>query len=215
MNVRFWLEAFGYLGSVLVAVSLMMRSLVRLRSINSIGSVIFVIYGVWIHAYPVAIMNGLIVIINAFYLIQILRQKDYFQLLEISHDSTYLSSFLDFYKNDITEIYPDYIHNVQADNPTYLILRNMVPAGALILQRDGAQATILVDYVIPAYRDFRVADYLFHEQAAFFTGQGINRFVAASGRSRHARYLERMGFILEDGMYIFNLGGRALKDTRI
>jgi hypothetical protein len=215
MDAHFWLEMFGYMGSLLVAISLMMRSLLRLRMINSIGCVIFVVYGVVIHAYPVAIMNGFIILINAFYLIQMLRQKDYFQLLEVSHDSTYLSSLLDFYKKDVKDIFPDYAHNVQADHPSYLVLRNMVPAGALILQREGAQATILVDYVIPAYRDFRVAKYLFHEQAGFFTGQGINRFLAAPGRQLHAKYLERMGFHFDDGMYVFDLGGGALKDTHI
>jgi hypothetical protein len=205
MDGRFWLEIFGYLGSLLIAISLMMRSLVRLRIINSIGCLIFVLYGVIIRAYPVAILNGLIFFINLFQLIQILRQKDYFQLLEISHDDTYLSNLLDFYKDDFREVYPDYSHNMQADHPTYLVLRNMVPAGALILQQDGAQATILVDYVIPAYRDFRVAKFIFNEQAGFFNRQGINRFVAAPGRLRHARYLERMGFYWENGMYVFDL----------
>ncbi len=106
MDTHFWLEMIGYLGSVLVAISLMMRSLVRLRTINSAGCVVFVIYGILIHAYPVAILNGFIVGVNAFYLSRMFRQKDYFQLLEISHDSTYLSSFLDFYKEDVRESTP-------------------------------------------------------------------------------------------------------------
>ena len=57
----------------------------------------------------------------------------------------------------------------------------MVPAGVLVYQRDDAQANVLLDYVIPMYRDFRVADFLYHEKAGYFHQQGIERFVAAPG----------------------------------
>ena len=215
MNMQFWLEMVGYLGSVLVAISLMMRSLVRLRMINSLGCAAFVIYGILIHAYPVAILNGFVFCINVFYLVRMLRQKDYFQLLEISHDSTYLKGLLNFYKDEIKEIYPDYVHDTQTHESIYLVLRNMVPAGVFVQQRDGSQAKVLLDYVIPTYRDFRVAHFLFHEKADYFHHQGIDRFVSAPGRPRHVRYLERMGFHLKDTMYVLDLGGEVLKDAQI
>ena len=214
MDTHFWLEMIGYMGSVLVAISLMMRSLLRLRMINSAGCVVFVLYGILIHAYPVAILNAFIVCINAFYLIRMFRQKDYFHLLEISHDSAYLSNFLDFYQDEVKEIYPDYVHNTESNHPTWLVLRNMVPAGVFILERGGAQAQVLLDYVIPTYRDFRVARFFYHEQAGYFHNQGIDYFVSAPGRPRHAKYLERMGFRLNDGMYVLDLDGGKLKGSR-
>lgn len=215
MDTHFWLEMVGYLGSVLVAISLMMRSLLRLRVINSLGCVVFVIYGIVIHAYPVAILNGFIVFINAYYLIRMFRQKDYFQLLEISEDDAYLKGLLDFYGDEIKVIYPDYAHNGKSGRPTWLVLRNMVPAGVFVLQREAAQAKVLLDYVIPTYRDFRVARFFYHEKAEYFQDQGIERFVSAPGRPRHAKYLERMGFRLKDAMYVFELGGGALKDSQM
>jgi hypothetical protein len=215
MGTHFWLEMIGYMGSVLVAISLMMRSLARLRMINSAGCVVFVIYGILIQAYPVAILNAFIVCINAFYLIRMFRQKDYLQLLEISHDSAYLGRLLDFYKDEVKEIYPDYIHNAESAHPTWLVLRNMVPAGVFIVERSGAQAKILLDYVIPTYRDFRVARFFYHEKAGYFHGQGIDSFVSAPGRPRHAKYLERMGFRHEEAMYVLDLEGDVLKDERM
>ena len=215
MDTHFWLEMLGYAGSVIVAISLMMRSLARLRLINSVGCVVFIIYGVLIHAYPVAILDGFIVCINGFFLIRMYRQQDYFQLLEISHDSAYLSSLLDFYKDEVKQIYPDYVHNAESNHPTWLVLRNMVPAGVFILERAGAQAKVLLDYVIPTYRDFRVARFFYHEKAGYFLGQGIDCFKSAPGRPRHAQYLERMGFRLKDTMYELNLGGGVLKDARM
>lgn len=217
MNTEFWFEMLGYLGTVLVAISLMMPSLVRLRAINSIGCLVFVAYGIVIHAYPVAALNGFIFCINAFHLMRMFRQKDYFQLLEISHDSAYLNCLLEFYGNEIREIYPNYVHDSQAGHPTHLVLRNMVPAGIIIHQvNDGAQAKILLDYVIPMYRDFRVGHFFYHDKAGYFHSQGIERFVDAPGRPRHAKYLERMGFLLQDGMYVLDLKGQqVLKDARI
>ncbi|MGL5417453.1 MAG: YgjV family protein [Clostridium sp.] len=54
----------GYIASALIVVSLLFTSMTKLRIVNSIGCIVFVIYGIIIKAYPVAISNGLIVIIN-------------------------------------------------------------------------------------------------------------------------------------------------------
>jgi len=215
MDTQFWLEMIGYLGSVLVGISLMMPSLVRLRIINSIGCLVFVLYGILIHAYPVAILNGFIFAINLFHLTRMFRQKDYFHLVETSHDSSYLNSLLDFYKDEIKTIYPEFDPRIGADQPTHLVLRNMVPAGVFVHERDGAQAKILLDYVIPMYRDFRVAHFFYHEKAGYFQRQGIERFVSAPGRPSHAKYLERMKFQLEEGMYALELRGDVMKDMQI
>ena len=66
-------EMLGYLASVFVALSLMMRSLTKLRVINLIGSVLFTAYGLIISAYPVAVVNAFIVLVNIYYLQQTLR----------------------------------------------------------------------------------------------------------------------------------------------
>lgn len=63
-------ETLGYLASVFVAVSLMMRSLTKLRVINLIGALLFTAYGLIIAAYPVAVVNGFIVLVNLYYLQQ-------------------------------------------------------------------------------------------------------------------------------------------------
>jgi len=68
MNTINYLEFLGYLASTLVAISLMMRSLTKLRVINLSGSLLFTIYGFSIGAYPVAALNAFIVLVNIFYL---------------------------------------------------------------------------------------------------------------------------------------------------
>ena len=56
MTTQMIFELIGYLGSVLVIVSMLMTSVVKLRVINTIGSVIFAVYALLIHSYPTAAM---------------------------------------------------------------------------------------------------------------------------------------------------------------
>ncbi|HSQ88123.1 YgjV family protein [Romboutsia sp.] len=60
------IEWVGYAASISVAISLTMTNIVRLRIINSIGCLLFVIYGLYLGAYPVALANGIIVLINIY-----------------------------------------------------------------------------------------------------------------------------------------------------
>ena len=67
-------EMLGYMASVFVAISLMMRSVTKLRVINLVGAVLFTAYGLMIAAYPVAVVNGFIVLVNIYYLQQTWRE---------------------------------------------------------------------------------------------------------------------------------------------
>jgi len=62
-------EGLGYLASVLVASSFLMKSINKLRFVNLIGSICFVIYAVAINAIPVALINLFTVCVNVYYLI--------------------------------------------------------------------------------------------------------------------------------------------------
>ncbi|HZJ24921.1 MAG TPA: hypothetical protein VFD54_16505, partial [Anaerolineales bacterium] len=135
-------ELIGYLGSILVAISLMMRSLLRLRIINLMGALFFTIYGVLLGAYPVAFLNGLIVCIDLYYLIQMWRQKDFFTFLEVSPKSEYLRTFVEFYKKDILGIIPSYTHKPEEDLLCFFILRNMMPAGLFIAKVQAEEAHV-------------------------------------------------------------------------
>ncbi len=66
-------EILGYAASVLVAVSLMMGSMVRLRWINLAGALLFAVYGYILGAYPVLVVNVFIAGVNLFYLWRLRR----------------------------------------------------------------------------------------------------------------------------------------------
>lgn len=199
------LEFIGYFGSVLIAISLTMKSLLRLRLINLAGALVFTVYGILIRAYPVAALDGIIVAIDLYYLIQMWRQKDYFKLLEVRPDSAYLKSFVEFYQKDIAEYFPNYKFDPHPEDAAVFVLRNMVPAGVLAVHVNGEQARVVLDFVIPGYRDFRAGRFLFEESAGYFQQRGITCFVSEPGIPRHEAYLKRMGFQIKDGLYHRNI----------
>lgn len=204
------LEGLGYLASVLVAVSLMMRSIIRLRWFSLVGATCFTIYGALISAYPVAGLNFAIVLINVYFLVSARRTDEEFSLLTVRPGSPYLREFLAFHGDDIARFQPRFAFDPDGDQHVLMVLRDMVPAGVLILRpgRDGA-ASVDLDFVTPAYRDFKVGSYLFNRRRDVFENLGIDRIESPAGSHRHAAYLKRMGFVPSGNGYALDLGPPA------
>lgn len=188
-------EALGYVASALIAMSMMMSSVVWLRVINLTGAVAFTIYGLLIHAYPVAALNGLIVCVNGGYLLRMLTTKEYFQLLQLEPQSDYLKYFLGFYRADILKLVPDFQYQPIENQVTLFILRDCKPVGVFIAEEtSGRVLRVVLDYVIPGYRDLKVGRYLFVEHAEFFRARGITEIVVTSRTKEFASYLLKVGF---------------------
>ncbi|ABE53756.1 conserved hypothetical protein [Shewanella denitrificans OS217] len=68
-----WIEILGYVASVMVAISLMMKDIILLRWINFVGCGLFAAYGYAIDAWPVAGMNAFVAGINIYHLVKIYR----------------------------------------------------------------------------------------------------------------------------------------------
>lgn len=208
MELQTLYELIGYLASLLVAISLMMHSVLRLRLINLVGAVVFTAYGVLIGAMPVAFMNFLIVLINLYNLRQMLKTREYFELLEVSPESPYLQRFLQFYADDIQQLMPDFAYEPASTDVTFMVLRDMVPAGVFLARR-GTDGSLLVtlDYVIPGYRDLKAARFVYRDNLEYFIKQGIRQVYSLPGSKQHRDYLRRMGFTLANSStYVKSLG---------
>ena len=192
-------EIIGYTASILVAVSLMMSSILKLRVINLIGATAFTVYGLLIHAYPVAILIFFIVIIDLYFLVQIFGRKEYFTLLEIRKDSKYLNYFLKFYSQEIKKFQPDFKFDSAKNLVIFFVLHNMVPAGLFISEvYDKRSLFVTLDFVIPGYRDFKIGKYVYHRKPKFFTSRGFDIIYTQPGGKKHKQYLRRMGFSHSD-----------------
>ncbi|MDK4688113.1 YgjV family protein [Kingella negevensis] len=69
------LEIFGYVAMLIVAVSFLMKDVLKLRITNAVGDVMFVIYGLMTNTIPVALLNALVTGINVYYIIKILKER--------------------------------------------------------------------------------------------------------------------------------------------
>ena len=58
------LESWGYLSMIIVLISMLMTDIRKLRIINSIACSMFIVYGYFHEAYPVVLMNTIVIIIN-------------------------------------------------------------------------------------------------------------------------------------------------------
>ena len=99
-------EMIGYLGSILVVVSMLMSSVVKLRVINTIGSGIFAAYALMIHSYPTALMNACLVGINLYNLARLNQKDRAYDLTEAATGDGLLGYLLDHYREDIRSSAP-------------------------------------------------------------------------------------------------------------
>ena len=70
-----YVEFIGYLGSVLCAVSLMMKDIKKLRWLNLVASAILVAYSVFKNAGALVVTNAIIVLIDIYYIIKIYKEE--------------------------------------------------------------------------------------------------------------------------------------------
>jgi len=152
-------EMIGYIGSVIILVSLLMTNVYRLRQINLIGSLIFAVYGWLIGAWPV----------------------------------------LAIHERELMAYAPGLTYENLAEANTNVIFRNMLPVGLFAYRQNGQDADIVLDFMIPEYRDFKAGQYLYKTKRMFFKEQGIKRFHAVATHRSQPRYYLRNGFVREAG----------------
>jgi hypothetical protein len=222
-----WIEWFGTLASVVVAVSLTMKNIKRLRTLNLAGSLAFALYGFLISAWPVFGLNAFIVVVNVYYLIRMRREEmrsETFDVLFVdpSRDE-YVRRFVETHLGDIRRFFPSFSMGVAHDvaqrdkarpevDPGTLagaeacfILREALPVSLVAFRRAaGGEIELLLDYAVPAYRDYKSARFFFDIAAARLiaaaprSGQASALvFTAVSEVPAHTAYLLKMGFLEE------------------
>ncbi|GAB2650915.1 YgjV family protein [Vibrio panuliri] len=68
-------EILGYAASIMVAISLTMKDIVKLRVLNFIGCALFTAYGLMIDSWPVVLTNGFIACVNIYFLAKMQQEK--------------------------------------------------------------------------------------------------------------------------------------------
>lgn len=198
-----FLEIVGYIGSALVVISMLMTSVVKLRIVNMIGSVVSGTYAFIIGSFPLALMNVCLIIINIFNLVKLLKTKQQYDFIECSLNDSFLKYFLIKYEEDIKKYFANFDNEKEKADIAYAVVVDGKPAG-LTLGKKVKEDTvdIVIDYSIPTYRDCSIGKYLYSK----LPNVGLKYLTFRKGKSyAHESYLEKVGFKLKDEMYVKEL----------
>ena len=201
METNIGLEIFGYVGTVLVILSMMMTSVSKLRIINICGGTISCIYSVFYQAWPVVIMNICLIIINLYQVTRQLTRKQEYGHVALKSDDESLKYFVSLHADDINVFLPGFDASAIENSEIHMAYVGSTAVGMVAGKRDGETFYVSVDYAIKQYRDFKVSKHLFSVLAS----GGVKRLVAEKGNAEHNKYLERMGFALDGANYVLNI----------
>ena len=197
----FW-DIVGYSSTILILISFLMTSVVKLRIVSAVGSAIFVVFAVATKSYPTAIMNFGVVLINVYFLVKLLKAKRLTTLLPIETDNAYLKEFEAFYMEDMQRYFPRAAEQKDEADRAYFVYYDLAPVGLLLgkAQPDG-ELRILVDYTTPKYRDASVGRFLY---GRLLREEGFRTLSIAEPSEKHEKYLQKAGFVRDGSLYRYN-----------
>lgn len=202
-------EGFGYIASLIILVSLLTTNVFRLRLINAIGSVGLAVYGGLIGSWPVCAINVVIAAIDLWYLIQALSVSAFFDLEPASCiGDAYFRRFFLYHEKDLRRFTPGLTFEELLETKRFILFRNLLPVGLFAYRQENDEARIVVDFMIPEYRDFKAGRFLYAIQRLYFKEQGIKHFAAVADQPSQIKYLLKNGFTREspdDTRYLLEL----------
>ena len=195
MDTSAIIEGIGYLGSALVLVSFLMSSVVKLRVVNTVGSLIFTVYALIIRSYPTAVMNLCLVGINLFFLWKLRHRDPSYRLLSLRPEEAYVQDFLQRFAEDIALCFPGRRPEEGEPNRVYMVFHGSEPAGILLGREEDGVLDVGLDYSTPAYRDCSVGAFMLENL------KHPLRLRYADAEATHLSYLKRLGFTETEGVW--------------
>ncbi len=205
MNI--YLEIFGYIGTAFVITSMMMSSVLKLRCLNTVGSVISMTYAILCNTWPVVILNFSLATINIYKLIASSRVKVAFRHITARPDDETVAYFLLNHRADIEKAFPEYTFGMEDETVAHLVYAGDEMASLLLGYMDGDVLRVTLDYASPKYRDRSIADYL-HGQLQL---TGVRKICQTVSNTKHKKYLDKIGFSVIDGGMVKELTAPVLK----
>ncbi len=193
------IEIYGYIGSALVVISMLMSSVVKLRVINTIGSVISGTYALIIGSFPLALMNICLIAINLYNLKKLTVNEQHYTLVDTKAEEACVNYFITHFEEDIKNWFPDFTgKNTEAD-VAQMIFCEADPAGVLLGKNKGnGEIEIILEYTSPKYRDCSVGKFLYDE----LEKRDVKSLMFTGNSEKHKPYLEKMGYVKTGEGYV-------------
>lgn len=190
------IQAFGYLATLLLALSLLVTNDIKFRWLNALGCVAFIVYGVLLQAYPIILTNTLLLVINVYYLVRIYQRVEAFELIRVKTDNPLVQKFLHHHQADIEKYFPGFQASATTDLLGMMVLRDMNMANLFLahVSPEGV-AHVQLNYTIPRYRDFKIGKFIFDREKLALRESGINEvFYNKVHNKSHEEFLLVSGF---------------------
>ncbi|MFT3980707.1 MAG: hypothetical protein QM687_09585 [Ferruginibacter sp.] len=187
---------FGYLASLCLVISLIVTNDLKFRWYNTFGTIFFIVYAVILSAFPVLLTNGILFLINVFYLFKIYNRKESFDHAEFGANEALPQKHLDYHSKDIAAYFSGFDKSVLQKNLNLIITRDLTVANIFSanISTEG-DAFVDLNYTIPKYRDYKIGSYIFETGKDFLLSKGIRRIVYREvNHPGHLDFLKVCGF---------------------
>lgn len=204
-----WLEVAGWTGSLLVIVSLTQARVLRFRVLNLIGAVLATGYNAIIGVWPFAVMNGVIAVIDVYWLVRLQRERhdeSAYEVVEVAPDDAYLRHVLAVHSADIARFAPAFVPSPAGAHDrdrrdqevparsAFLVVRGDEAVGVVVVAATQAgEGRVELDWVTPRFRDFTPGEFVYRDSGVF-AARGLHLLRVSAPGPDQRPYLERVGF---------------------
>lgn len=199
-----YVDLLGYVASFIILVSLTMKSIVKLRWINAIGSLLFVAFAILTRSMPTVVMNVGIIAIDLWFVFALTRKKSDYCLVRAERGSAWLDYFYRSNKEEIDALFGEDAFS-DAKGFSWFVRDGEIAGLFAWKELSTTECQILIDYVTPRYRDTKIGRYFFDKHLAIFREKGYLKLLYENVGIGHWKYLEKIGFT-GDGKGSFSKG---------
>lgn len=205
------LEAVGWFGSALLVVSLLQTRVMRLRVLNTAASAVLVGYNAAIQVWPMVAMNVVLVLINLWVIAGLVRHRHdarAYDAVRVGVDEPILRHLLQRHADDVAQFNPPPDDLLEQAEHAFVVTTGDTVVGVVLSRRgaDPDEQQVLLDYVLPPYRDFTPGEFVFRPGGPF-AEVGARRVVASPAMTASERYLDAVGFRRDGDRRVLDLAG--------
>jgi hypothetical protein len=209
------LEAIGWIGSILVVVSLTQSQVLRFRWMNLVGSIVATFYNAIIEVWPFAAMNAAIAIINVYWLLRLYREAkdpEVYQVISVPPEDPFLQHLLHVHAADIATHAPDFAADPAAGEgkrSTLIVARGDEAVGVVAVRDQGAGVGLVeLDWVKPRFRTFTPGQFVYRDSGAL-PAAGFRTVTVRPHAATDTEYLRRAGFHVDGDQWVRDLEDAA------
>lgn len=203
-------EAVGWIGSAVLIVSLMQTRVMRFRVLNAASCVVLVFYNAVVGVWPMVAMNVVLVGINLWVIARLLRERHdarAYDAVPVGLAEPLLEHLLRRHAADVATFNPGLPEDPREDADHAFLVTVGDEIVGVVLSREGAEPgvqQVVLDYVLPPYRDFTPGEFVFRPDGPF-AALGTRYVVASPAMASSERYLRAVGFVRQGDRHVLDL----------